>query len=201
MQNEERREIPIMKRKIAASVILLAIVMTAALIGSAQQQQLEPQDDTGLPAPLWKRGLAIAPVQLNLAGRNQKQVGLGSYIVNAMSGCADCHTNPLFLPTGDPFQGQPPQVNVAGYLAGGTAFGPFISRNLTPEPPSNMPAGLTLDQFIEVLRTGKDFDNAHPQFGPLLQVMPWPIFKNMTDDDLTNIYEYLSSIPHADTPQ
>jgi len=190
-----------MKRKIAISVLLVAFVMTAALIGSAQQQQLEPQDATNLPAPLWKRGLAIAPVPLNLAGRNQKQVGLGSYIVNAMSVCADCHTNPLFLPSGDPYQGQPPQVNVAGYLAGGTAFGPFTSRNLTPEPPSNMPAGLTLDQFMQVMRTGKDFDNAHPQFGPLLQVMPWPIFKNMTDDDLTNIYEYLSSIPHADTPQ
>ena len=47
-----------------------------------------------------------------------------------------------------------------------------------------MPAGLTLDQFIQVMRTGKDFDNLHPQMGPLLQVMPWPISRNMTDDDL-----------------
>lgn len=45
---------------------------------------------------------------------------------------------------------------------------------------------------------GTDFDHAHPQFGPLLQVMPWPVFQSMSDHDLRAIYEYLSSIPHAD---
>jgi hypothetical protein len=125
-------------------------------------------------------------------------VGLGSYIVNARAGCSDCHTNPYFLPGGDPFLGQPPQVNAAHYLAGGRPFGPFKSRNITPDVQSGLPAGLTFDQFMEVMRTGKDFDNQHPQFGPLLQVMPWPFSSKMTDDDLRNIYEYLSAIPHAD---
>ncbi len=40
----------------------------------------------------------------------------------------------------------------------------------------------------------------NPPFdGDLLQVMPWPIYKNMTDHDLRAIYEYLSAIPCIDT--
>ena len=29
-------------------------------------------------------------------------------------------------------------------------------------------------------------------------MMPWPVFQSMTDQDLRAIYEYLSSIPHAE---
>ena len=47
------------------------------------------------------------------------------------------------------------------------------------------------------MRHGFDFDHAHPQFGPLLQVMPWPAYA-MTAHDLRAIYEYLSAIPHAE---
>jgi hypothetical protein len=64
-----------------------------------------------------------------------------------------------------------------------------------------LPAGLTLAQFIEVMRTGKDFKNRHPQFGPVLQVMPWPALSKLTDDDLEAIYEYLRAVPHAEPAQ
>lgn len=46
-----------------------------------------------------------------------------------------------------------------------------------------------------MLRTGVDLENQHPQISPLLQVMPWPIYQNMSDRDLRAIYEYLSTIP------
>ncbi|HVR99325.1 MAG TPA: hypothetical protein VMW27_22075 [Thermoanaerobaculia bacterium] len=32
----------------------------------------------------------------------------------------------------------------------------------------------------------------------ILQVMPWPVFGKMTRRDLRAVYEYLSSIPHAE---
>jgi hypothetical protein len=48
------------------------------------------------------------------------------------------------------------------------------------------------------MRLGTDFDHAHPQFGPLLRVMPWPVYQSMSDGDLRAIYEYLSAIPHAE---
>ena len=66
-----------------------------------------------------------------MKGKNPALVGLGSHIVNT-GGCNDCHTNPSCAPGGDPFQGQPEQINTAGFLAGGRHFGPFVSANSRP---------------------------------------------------------------------
>jgi hypothetical protein len=34
-----------------------------------------------------------------------------------------------------------------------------------------------------------------PQLGPLLQVMPWPVYSHMIERDLRAVYEFLRSIP------
>jgi hypothetical protein len=68
-----------------------------------------------------------------LERKNIVLVGLGSYRVNAAGGCNDCHTNPPFQEAGNPFLGQPEQINKENFLAGGTMFGRFISRNITPD--------------------------------------------------------------------
>ncbi|HEX2282036.1 MAG TPA: hypothetical protein VHG52_09785, partial [Thermomicrobiales bacterium] len=78
---------------------------------------------------------------------------------------------------------------------GGTQFGPFTSRNLTPDPNTQLPAGLTFEQFLKEMRYGIDLDRKHPEISPLLQMMPWSVYSNMTDRDLRAIYEYLSAIP------
>src|SRR6185436_12098988 len=83
-------------------------------------------------------------------------------------------------------------VNATNYLAGGVAFGPFVSKNITPDA-SGKPHGLTLEQFEQALRTGVDPDDAGT-----LQVMPWPVYRHMTEHDLRAVYEYLSAIPHAE---
>ncbi|HEX5715778.1 MAG TPA: cytochrome C [Thermoanaerobaculia bacterium] len=139
------------------------------------------------------RGYQIAPVPLKLKGRNRELVGLGSYIVNAQGGCNDCHTNPPYAPGGDPFQGEPEQINVDGYLAGGVQFGPFTSANITPDE-NGLPAGKTFQEFKRLIRTGHAPER-HPQLGPLLQVMPWPVFGKMVERDLKAVYEYLSASP------
>jgi hypothetical protein len=144
------------------------------------------------------RGFEIAPVPLDLEGRNRTLVGLGSYLVNATGGCNDCHTVPSYAPGGDPFLGQPKQINTENYLAGGAVFGPFVSRNITPDPVTGLPANYTLSQFKTVIRTGRDLKKLHPEISPLLQVMPWPVYQDLTAQDLTAIYEYLSAIPHAE---
>ena len=144
-------------------------------------------------------GFAIAPVPLDLQGKNPALVGLGSYIVNAQGDCAGCHSNPLYEEGGDPHLGQPKVVDQNGYLVGGAdLFGPFVPRNLTPNA-QGQPAGLTLDDFLLVLNTGVDLKD-RPPFVPdeendLLQVMPWPVYGNMTDREKRAIYEYLRSIP------
>ena len=171
------------------SLVPAAVLFSLTLFNLPASAQAESQV---------RRGLEIAPVPLNLSGLNPALVGQGSYIVNAQGGCNDCHTNPAYAPGGDPFLGQPEVVNPAAYLAGGAAFGPFTSRNLTPRSPGARPAGLTLDQFVETLRTGKDLKNRHPQISPLLQVMPWPVYSKMSDRELQAIYEYLRAIPCLD---
>ena len=125
-------------------------------------------------------------------------MGLGSYIVNAQAACVDCHSCPTYAPGHNPYFGQQKKFNGDNYLAGGVPFGPFTSRNITPDADTGLPAELTFDQFRLVIRTGVDLEHEHPQFGPLLQVMPWPIYQSMTDRDLRAIYEYLGSIPHAE---
>ncbi len=141
-----------------------------------------------------QQGFAIAPVPLNLQGKNHALVGLGSYIVNAQAGCNDCHTCPSYDPSDNPYVAGPPgKINATNYLAGGVPFGPFVSRNITPDA-QGRPAGLTFKEFVHVILTGEDPDHVTP----LLQVMPWPIYRNMTDRDLRALYEYLRSIPHAE---
>lgn len=49
------------------------------------------------------------------------------------------------------------------------------------------------------MRTGADLKH-RPPFVPsadndLLQVMPWPVFQEMSDRELRAIYEYLRAIP------
>jgi hypothetical protein len=138
-------------------------------------------------------------VKLNLTGKNRALVGLGSYIVNSSSDCNGCHFGPggEFVDGGNPFLGQPKVINEAAYLAGGTPlFGPvFIPRNLTPDKTGKPAGGASFEEFRDILRTGIDPDQAHPQFGPYLQVMPWPNFQNLTDRDILALYEYLSAIP------
>jgi hypothetical protein len=140
------------------------------------------------------RGFELTPVQLDLTGKNPSLVGLGSYLVNTLH-CSDCHTQPPFAAGGNPFLGQPEQINADRYLAGGRPFGPFLSRNLTPEPWTGLPAGFTLAEFSHVMRTGVDLKNQHPHISPLLQVMPWPWYKDLTEQELRAIYEYLRAIP------
>ena len=90
----------------------------------------------------------------------------------------------------------------------------IISRNLTPDYTGRAEGGNTFEQFLQIIRHGTDLDGLHPPCstapsnpncllaipgnevdGNLLQVMPWPVFNNMSTQDLLAIYTYLSSIP------
>ena len=172
-----------------APLVLVGTAVGLYLVLSAKAQNGDPRDDEVSRIHI---GYDIAPVPLNTQGLNPALVGLGSYIINASSTCNDCHTWPHYAPGGDPFQGQPEQVNTQDYLGGGRPFpGGIVSRNLTPDPVTGLPAGLTLDEFMNVIHTGID-----PESPPdLLQVMPWPTFRKMRDRDLEAIYEFLSAIP------
>ena len=100
--------------------------------------------------------------------------------------------------------------DVTSPLYGGPGLGPnTISRNLTPDHTGLPEGGRDLETFIKIIRTGHDFDQLHPTCGgsvtdncysapvdgSLLQIMPWPKFRHMTDHQLEAIWTYLSTVP------
>jgi mono/diheme cytochrome c family protein len=140
-----------------------------------------------------------------------QRVERGLYLVNGI-GCNDCHT-PLKMTDHGPepdmtrmLSGhpaalkmtRPPKLGAGPWAWTGaitnTAFaGPWgvsYAANLTPEQNSGL--GIwTEDMFVRALRTGKHMGTSRE----ILPPMPWPAFRNLTDEDLKAIYAYLRTIP------
>jgi hypothetical protein len=182
-------------------------------------------DDDGEQVKI-RIGFEIAPVPLNLEGKDRQLVGLGSYLVNAVGSCNICHSAgppTEYAKGGNPyFKGsQPTVVNQATYLGGGRVFpqqmpgAPLIvSRNLTPDKTGRPEGGRTFEEFRFIIETGADLDHVHPNCsdptitasttcypanlpynGDLLQIMPWPGLRHLTEHELRAMYEYLSAVP------
>jgi hypothetical protein len=166
--------------KTAGVITTFAAIILAGMMNSSKR--VTAQDDTGgqTEESRIRRGFEIAPVPLNLQGKNRALVGLGSYIVNAVGDCNGCHSagpptefanaggNPYFL--SPPFSGKE-EINTATYLGGGRDFGPFgsnpqiphlYSRNLTPDKTGLPAGGHSYEEFVEIMRQGTDFDHVHP---------------------------------------
>jgi hypothetical protein len=214
----------ILLRILGATAVIFGVALAGMLIGSPRGRA-DDRDDEGKNDPRIEQGFDIAPVPLNFEEKDRRLVGLGSYIVNT-EGCNDCHdAGPPteYAKGGDPYFGQKKVVNTLTYLGGGRDFlkvsGPpspdIISRNLTPDKKTGLPeGGSTFEEFLTIMRTGKDFDHLHPNCsvsvttncfptnpsnppvdGDLLQVMPWPNFKDLSDHEIRAIYEYLKAVP------
>jgi hypothetical protein len=219
-------------KKVAAAMSFSAVVIAGMLItssrGSAKNDNNAEQDEK-LKIQI---GFQVNPVTLNMAGKDHDLLGLGSYIVNVTGDCNGCHSaGPATEYLGNPYQFAPPsmtvhqtkKINPATFLGGGRDFGAFpaptsplhiFSRNLTPDSTGKAEGGHSYSDFVQIMRTGIDFDGIHPTCttstqtatcvpypfdGSLLQVMRWPSFQDMTDRELQAIYEYLSAIPCIDT--
>jgi len=212
------------RNQIAASSLALGVLAAFLCFTTfSPSSHVKAQDN---PESRIERGFEIAPVPLNMEGKDRGLVGLGSYLVNASGGCNDCHSagpQSEYLPGGNPYFGQPTKINPATYLGGGRDFGPLlptpdsphiVSRNLTPDKTGLPEGGHTFDQFREILRTGVDFDHLHPPCsagqttnclpppfdGNKLQIMPWPEYQSLTEHDIRAIYEYLSAVPCIEGP-
>ncbi len=136
----------------------------------------------------------------------------GAYLVK-IAACNDCHTPFVMGPNGpEPdmtrmlsghpeamVMGPPPAPDASGGwlwtgAATNTAFaGPWgvsYAFNLTPD--QNTGLGIwTEDMFVRSIREGKHMGTSRP----ILPPMPWPMYRNMTDDDLKAVYAYLRTIP------
>jgi hypothetical protein len=106
------------------------------------------------------------------------QVKRGEFLVT-ISGCRDCHT-PME-------KGQPlPNMDLSGGQIFEGPWGRVATANLTPDPSGIPYYDETL--FLQALRTG------YVRARPLNQIMPWPAFGGMTDEDLKAIFAYLKTV-------
>jgi hypothetical protein len=137
------------------------------------------------------------------------RVERGRYLVSIM-GCNDCHTPYKLGPNGpEPdmerfLSGHPEQI---GRLPQRTSEGPWLwtaaatntaftgpwgvsyTANLTPD--QNTGLGIwTEDMFISAIRTGRHMGTSRPINPP----MPWPAYRNATDEDLKAVFAYLRTI-------
>jgi mono/diheme cytochrome c family protein len=122
-----------------------------------------------------------APVTADLSTPEKR----GHYKVEVLGVCGDCHT-PM-----DEQGNRSPNMD----FAGGTAL-PFgdrkvmYSANITPAV-NGIPY-YTEGLFIEAIRTGK------VRSRQLDDMMPTQFFRNMTDDDLKDIFAYLKTLKPVD---
>src|ERR1700687_502895 len=78
--------------KPAAAVATLSAIILAVSLSSSRLVKATDDDDEDRNESKIQRGFEIAPVTLNLEGKNRALVGLGSYIVNAQGDCNGCHS-------------------------------------------------------------------------------------------------------------
>src|SRR5947199_7489808 len=132
--------------KSASIITALAVMIFAGMTTKSTRVRAGEGDDDRDEARV-RRGFQIAPVPLNLAGKNRALVGLGSYIMNAASDCNSCHNGGQppdfdFLPGHNPYQfipgtnlPQPKTLNPAVYLGGGQVFGTADGGPVTADNP------------------------------------------------------------------
>lgn len=220
---------------LATATTFGVVAVIGSLTGSSRAHAQVDADPAESEQSMIRRGFEVAPVPLNLAGKNPALVGLGSYLVNVTDHCNTCHSagpatqfamggNPYFKVNGGAV------INQATYLGGGRVFPPLVSgmpgatptivsRNLTPDKTGRPEGGRTFAEFLYIMQTGTDLDRLHPNCtdptitasttcfplnlpfnGDLLQVMPWPDLRHLTEHDLLAIYEYLSAVPCIEGP-
>jgi hypothetical protein len=165
---------------VAITVLTSSAVVLATMSNTTPRVQAGDFQDDG-EQQLIRIGFQIAPVPLNLNGKNKDLVGLGSFLVNAVADCNGCHTagvppNINYAAGGNPYFNQKAKVDPTVYLDGGMNFGTvgtptgpsgyagpaIITRNLTPDKTGRAEGGRTLEQFKQIMRDGTDFDHIHP---------------------------------------
>src|SRR3954454_23103677 len=91
-----------MRRKLLAAAAAVSLLMADGYSTLAAAAVSCPDID---PAKV-ELGFRLSPVHLNVDSLGRRFVGYGSYLVNAIGGCNDCHTNPPFAAGHNPFLGQ-----------------------------------------------------------------------------------------------
>src|SRR5215468_46851 len=110
----------------------------------------------------------------------------GRYLAISLLGCTTCHTPRDFTKHGAPavagmdFAGQP--INLPGFP------GQIVVSNITPDKETGA-GNWTDDQIARAIREGIKHDDT-----TLFPLMPYMLYKNLSDEDLASVVVYLRSL-------
>jgi len=96
-----------------------------------------------------------------------------------IGGCSSCHAVPK----------QPDRARLGGGLVLGSPFGTFYVPNISSHPKDGI-GGWTEAQFVTAMTKGTSPGGAH-----LFPAFPYTSYRNMTFDDLRDLFAYLKTLP------
>jgi mono/diheme cytochrome c family protein len=171
-----------------------------------------PDDPSSKMPPLVQSIIAPSPQPNpeNEAAQKKAELARGEHLV-LIGACNDCHTPLKMGPNG-------PEPDMARMLSGhpegmplppapapsgpwlvsaaatNTAWaGPWgvsFTANITPDDETGL-GKWTFENFKQAIRTGRHMGQGRP----ILPPMPYPMYKNLDDEELHAMFAYLQSIP------
>jgi len=119
--------------------------------------------------------------------RTPQRLERGRYIATALSGCVYCHSQHDWATLGTPIT--PGSEGAGEVLPYNDLPGRIVAPNLTPDPETGA-GSWTDDQFARAIREGIGHDGR-----ALFPIMPYPHYREMSDEDLASVIVYLRSLP------
>jgi mono/diheme cytochrome c family protein len=138
----------------------------------------------GVPAYMYTAYPKMRSAPAMKAPSTPEAIERGRYLVEAVTGCAACHS-----PIDESRPGDFPQADLkfAGRIfpADSGLPGTIIAPNLTPDPDTGI-GNWTDGEIVRAIREGVSRDGA-----PLFPFMNYPEYRNLSDDDTLAIVAYL----------
>ena len=174
---------------VAASRLRLAAGAFAACILIALGITTRVAAHSDIPQP------QVRPLNTRTFERTPERMARGKYLVKAVAGCFNCHSevavhsSPGVAPVLKNLGGGRVLVNEPDFVLTGSNISPDIETGA---------GSWTDDQWARAIREGISHDGR-----ALFPVMPYTVYKDMSDEDLAAIVVYMRSIPavHNQLPQ
>ena len=148
-----------------------------------------PKTQIKFPVNLFIKGVPKPAGHIAAVDRTDK-LKYGEYLVNAVSGCAGCHTP---VEKGQPVAGK---EFAGGQIFDAPSIGKVRSANITPDSETGI-GKWSEDFFVKKFGEYREYAlNGPPKMsGPeQFTVMPWLSFSQTPEEDLRAIYTYLRTL-------
>src|SRR5947207_4713938 len=110
----------------------------------------------------------------------------GKYLVDGVTGCFDCHTDPDWSkPGAPPLAGR----EGSGHIWADQDLPWLVAPNITPDKETGA-GNWSDDMLARAIREGIGHDGR-----TLFPVMPYPHYRQMSEEDLASVIVYVRSVP------